>query len=178
MLSFCTYRSSRQDVFCKKGVLKKFAKFTGKHRARVSVPEALAQMFSCEFCKISKSTFFTKYLDKVLYKTPPVAGSLHPNIQYKVSTNNHSRIERETHAFTDSFRGFKQCLKGYSQTILKCRTSRYSTVQHLSVIPSKALKGTFKITAEIFSGSSVNTDVEPKGYSTTQYIFIIPPIKL
>ena len=24
-------RSSRPDVFCKKGVLKKFAKFTGKH---------------------------------------------------------------------------------------------------------------------------------------------------
>ena len=26
-----TYRSSRPEVFCKKGVLKNFAKFTGKH---------------------------------------------------------------------------------------------------------------------------------------------------
>ena len=26
-----TFRSSRPDVFCKKGVLRNFAKFTGKH---------------------------------------------------------------------------------------------------------------------------------------------------
>ena len=26
-----TFRSSRPEVFCKKGVLKNFAKFTGKH---------------------------------------------------------------------------------------------------------------------------------------------------
>ena len=43
-------RSSRPEVFCKKGVPRNFAKFTGK--------ETLAQMFSCEFCEISKNTSF------------------------------------------------------------------------------------------------------------------------
>ena len=45
-------RSSRPEVFCKKGVSKK---------------EALAQVFSCEFCEISKNTFS--------YRTPLVAAS-------------------------------------------------------------------------------------------------------
>ena len=31
MKSLKTYRSSRPEVFCKKGVLENFAKFTGKH---------------------------------------------------------------------------------------------------------------------------------------------------
>ena len=34
--------------------------------------ETLAQLFPCEFCEISKNTFF--------YKTPPVAASDHPKI--------------------------------------------------------------------------------------------------
>ena len=51
-------RSSRPKVFCKKGVLKNFAKFTC---ARVSFliklqKETLAQLFSCEFYEISKNT--------------------------------------------------------------------------------------------------------------------------
>ena len=46
-------RSSRQEVFCKKGV---------------SLPtETRAKMFSCEFCEIFKNTFF--------YRTPSVAAS-------------------------------------------------------------------------------------------------------
>ena len=66
-------RSSRPEVFCKKGSLRNFAKFTGKHLcqslffnkvAGVS-KETLAQVFSCEFCKISKNTFSCR--------TPPVA---------------------------------------------------------------------------------------------------------
>ena len=73
-------RSSRPEVFCKKGVLRNFAKFTGKTCARVSFfnkvagkvcnfikKESLAQVFSCEFCEISKNTFF--------YRTPLVAAS-------------------------------------------------------------------------------------------------------
>ena len=39
-------RSSRPKVFCKRGVLRNFAKF-----------KTLAQVFFCEFCKISKNTF-------------------------------------------------------------------------------------------------------------------------
>ena len=55
------YRRSLPDVFSKKGVLRNFAKFTGKrlcfHR--------LTKVFFCEFCEISKNTF--------LHRTPPVA---------------------------------------------------------------------------------------------------------
>ena len=49
-----------------KGVLRNFAKFAGK----TPVPEAcnfikkeiLAQVFSCEFCEISKNIFFKEHL--------------------------------------------------------------------------------------------------------------------
>ena len=66
--------SSRPEVFCKKGVLRNFAKFTGKHLyqslffnkvANFIKKETLAQVFSCEFCEICKNTFS--------YRTPPVA---------------------------------------------------------------------------------------------------------
>ena len=51
------------------GVLKNFAKFTGKHlcQSLIFKKETLAQVFSCEFCEISKKTFF--------HKTPLVAAS-------------------------------------------------------------------------------------------------------
>ena len=77
-------KSSRPDVFCEKGVLRKFAKFQGKHvrqglffnkvagACNFIKKGALAQVFSCEFCEISKNTFF--------YGTPlvvaPVARTL------------------------------------------------------------------------------------------------------
>ena len=78
-LHFILCRSSRPEVFCEKGVLRNFAKFTGKH-LRQSLffnkvaacnfikKETLAQMFSCGFCEISKNTFF--------YRTPLVAASV------------------------------------------------------------------------------------------------------
>ena len=53
-------RSSHQEVFCKRGVLWNLAIFTRKH-LRYSLffkNEALAQVFSCKFCKISNNTFF------------------------------------------------------------------------------------------------------------------------
>ena len=60
-------------MFCEKGVLENFAKFTGK-RLRQSLPrpaallkkETLAQVFSCEFCGIFKNTFFTENLGWLL----------------------------------------------------------------------------------------------------------------
>ena len=82
--------SSRQEVFCEKGVLRNFTKFAGKHlcqslffnkvaglRPQVCnfiKRETLAQMFSCEFRKISKNTF--------CYRTPPVAASVLWNLTY------------------------------------------------------------------------------------------------
>ena len=71
-----------------RAVLKNFAKFTGKHLCqslffnKVTVlacnftkKEALAQMFSCEFCEIFKNTFF--------YRKPLVAASAF-NSLYKI----------------------------------------------------------------------------------------------
>ena len=58
----------------KKGVLRNFAKFTGKQlclslffnkvadRPTTLLKKTLAQVFSCEFCEISKNTCFTEHL--------------------------------------------------------------------------------------------------------------------
>ena len=57
-------RSSHPEVFCKKDVLRNFAKFTGKHLGQrrqaynFIKKETLAQVFSCEFWEIFKKTFF------------------------------------------------------------------------------------------------------------------------
>ena len=63
------FRSSHPQVFCKKGVLRNFAKFTGKHLCQGlffnKYPDAcnfikkktLVQVSSCEFCEISKNAF-------------------------------------------------------------------------------------------------------------------------
>ena len=71
------FRSSRPEVFCKKGVRRNLVKFTGKHLCQCLFfnkvagwglkKETLTQVFSCEFCEISKNTFS--------YRTPPVAAS-------------------------------------------------------------------------------------------------------
>ena len=68
-------RSSHQRCSVEKGVLRNFAKFTGKHLCQSLFfnkvaglacnfikKETLAQVFSCEFCEISKNTFFTEHL--------------------------------------------------------------------------------------------------------------------
>ena len=73
---FVNQRSSRLEVFCKKGVIRNFTKLTGKHlcqsllfnkvaglRPKAFIKkETLAQVFSCQFCDISKNTFFTEHL--------------------------------------------------------------------------------------------------------------------
>ena len=69
-------RSSRPEVFCKKGVHRNFAKFTRKRQcqslffnkvADLIKKDTLTQVFSCKICEISKNTFS--------YWTPPVAAS-------------------------------------------------------------------------------------------------------
>ena len=82
-------RSSRPEVFCKKGVLGNFAKFTGKYLCQSLFfnkvagaacnfikKEILAQLFSCEFCEISKNTFSQR--------TPLVAASVMAELQFKM----------------------------------------------------------------------------------------------
>ena len=68
-------RSSYRRCSGRKGVFRNFAKFTGKHLRQSLIfnkvagltcnfikKGTLAQVFSCEFCKISKNAFFTEYL--------------------------------------------------------------------------------------------------------------------
>ena len=68
-----SYGSSRAEVFCKKGVPRNFTKFAGKHMCQnlffnkaetcnFIKNETLVQVFSCEFCEISKNTYFIEHL--------------------------------------------------------------------------------------------------------------------
>ena len=62
-LHYPTNRSSHRRWSVRKDVLWNFAKFTGKHLCQSLIKkETLTQVFSCEFCKISKSTFLTEHL--------------------------------------------------------------------------------------------------------------------
>ena len=60
---------SRSEVFCKKGVLRNFAKLTGKQLCQSVLikKETPKQVFSSEFCGISYNTF--------PYRKPHVAPS-------------------------------------------------------------------------------------------------------
>ena len=86
-----SWKSNRPEVFCKKGVLRNFSKFTGKHLclslffnkvAGLRQKETLAQVFFCEFCKISQNTFFTEHL----WATTSVLDNSH-NSQIKFNIN-------------------------------------------------------------------------------------------
>ena len=57
-------KSSHRRCSVRKGALRNFAKFTGKHlcQSLFFKKETLAHVFSCEVCKISKNNFFTEYL--------------------------------------------------------------------------------------------------------------------
>ena len=68
-------RSNHQRCSVEKGVLRNFTKFTGKHLCQSLFfnkvaglacnfikKETLAQVFSYEFCEISKNTLFTEHL--------------------------------------------------------------------------------------------------------------------
>ena len=77
------FRSSRPEAFCKKSVLKNFAKFIGKHLfQRIFFNKALAcnfikkesraEVFSCEFCAISKNILFTEHLRWLFLKIEPL----------------------------------------------------------------------------------------------------------
>ena len=79
------YRSSHQRSSIKKVVLRNFTKFTGKQLCQSLFfdikKEALAQVFSCEFCEIYKNTFFTEHLRANAF----VSTSLYPPNFAKVS---------------------------------------------------------------------------------------------
>ena len=76
------FRSSCPEVFSKKGVLRNFTKFTGKHLYQSLLlnkvaglrPEGfhfikkqtLTQVFFCKFCEVFKGTFLTDHLQWLL----------------------------------------------------------------------------------------------------------------
>ena len=77
-------------MFCNKGILRNFTKFPWKHlcqrlffnsiwrpMACNFIEKSLAQVFSCEFCEISKDTFF--------YRTPLVTVLEPRNVCFKNS---------------------------------------------------------------------------------------------
>ena len=76
-------RSNRPDVFSKIGVLRNFAKFTGKRLCQSLFFNKVAGLVLqkrefgtgvfCEFCEISQNTF--------LYRRPPVAASVIEHLQ-------------------------------------------------------------------------------------------------
>ena len=65
-------RSSRPEVFCKKSVLRNFAKLKGNHLCQnlfLSIKkETLTQVPSCEFCEMSKNIYS--------YRALPVTASV------------------------------------------------------------------------------------------------------
>ena len=63
-------------MFCEKGVLRNFAKFTGNTCARVSFLIKLQAACRLPACEISKNTFF--------YRTPVVAVSEHSRLNVVV----------------------------------------------------------------------------------------------
>ena len=82
--NFDTFQKQPPEVFCKKGVLRNFAKFAGKHLCQSFFlnkiaglrpatlkkrGSGMAQVFSCEFCVISKNTFFIEQLWWLLLKS-------------------------------------------------------------------------------------------------------------
>ena len=81
VLSHDTYRGSHSQIFYKIGALKSLPKFIEKDMCRsyfliklkvgnvqLYQKDSLAQMFSCEFCKIFQNTFFEKHLQVTAFE--------------------------------------------------------------------------------------------------------------
>ena len=83
-----TFRSSHRRCSVRKGVLRTFAKFTGKHLCQ----GLLAQMFSCKFCESSKNTFFTDLQNISVRLLLDVRGSI-----AKVVLTLEHRLKSSTH---------------------------------------------------------------------------------
>ena len=77
----------------KNGVLKNFAKFTGKHLCGSLFINKVAQMFSCEFCKIFKNTYFEEHQSTTVdfwlssKYASIISGNLLPNWLYLLSND-------------------------------------------------------------------------------------------
>ena len=120
-----TYSSSRPEVFCKKGVLKNFSIFTGKHHLFQSLlfnkvaglrQETLAQVFSCEFYNISTNTFFIRTPRWLLLYLGLRIINISMSLKFCCHTFNPFQSNAtflyplktsENHRFSDVFRGYR-----------------------------------------------------------------------
>ena len=92
-------------MFCKKGALRNFAEFTGKHLCQslffnnIADPcnfikkENVAQVFSCEFYEISNTPFLTEHLQWLLLK--PHVRSSHPEMFWRFVTFSKKKLRHE-----------------------------------------------------------------------------------
>ena len=84
------YRSSNQRCSVRKGALRNFTKFTGKHLcqnlffnknaglrpATLLKKRIWHRYFTCEFCEISENTFFTEHLRETAPDTTKIMNTL------------------------------------------------------------------------------------------------------
>ena len=106
------YGSSHLKCSVRKGVLRSFAKFTGKHLCQTLFwqscrpdacnfikKETLAPVFTCEYCGISKNTFF--------YRTPQVDASV--GMTYSKRLDSRKDLHSVNSAWSILHAKFKAC---------------------------------------------------------------------
>ena len=86
------YRTSLSEVFCKKGVLKNFAKLTGKLLCRGLLFNKVTGLIAATLLKrrLQNRYFpknFAKFYEQLFYRTAPVAASDHVENSSKVPLN-------------------------------------------------------------------------------------------
>ena len=113
LTSLLLLRSSRPEVFCKKGVLRNFAKFTGK------------QVFSCEFWEISKNSFSCR--------TPPVAASV---LLYITSATTFSSIKIPHYSYNSfvAAKRFDEILNIFTPILTETRLRTYALLIYLVIL--------------------------------------------
>ena len=115
-MDFSLHRSSRREVFRKKGVLQNFAKFTGKQLCRslhflkkacnFVKNEIPKQMFSCKFCETSTNMYF--------YRTSLVAACYYIRLKSVMSLRDPDDYTTLSKLQNDSFwcQGLFKCFNG------------------------------------------------------------------
>ena len=73
-IKFSDHRSSCSEVFCKKGVLENFTKFTGKHLCQIIFLNKVASLRPATLLK--KRLWHRCFSDIFFYWTPPLAASV------------------------------------------------------------------------------------------------------
>ena len=90
-------RSSNPEVFCKKGVLRNFAKFTGKHLCQRTWPATL----------LTKNTFLTEHLRWLLLNGLQTGGLKNDDIFLKITSLQYLWVKRLLKQYSEWFYGWK-----------------------------------------------------------------------